>query len=293
MELRQIQYFIQLYQDRNITKASKNLYISQQGLSKSVSRLEEELGFPLFERCPSGVIPTEEASLLFTHFNKIANSYHELLLAVDHIRQNRILTITAFHGFALSCKKDLFSEYKKQYPEARLHYEEKDNTEIPSYLFYQRSDIAFMLAPIPKQLHSLQIVRTEPVHVVVSKKHPLASKTVVHIQDLAEQNFVFLDIMKHFNNTILQKADAEHIPYHIRDTVNMNEFFHILHDSSLIGFSSRLMYQYHNFPEITFIPFCTEESPELLMETHLTSLSDHIQDEEIQHFIDYVTQKSI
>ena len=61
MELRQIQYFIQLYKDKNITKASKNLFISQQGLSKSINKLEDELGFFLFERSSSGVIPTEKA----------------------------------------------------------------------------------------------------------------------------------------------------------------------------------------------------------------------------------------
>ena len=52
MELRQIQYFIQLYKDLNITRASRNLYISQQGLSKSINRLEEELGFSLFQASP-------------------------------------------------------------------------------------------------------------------------------------------------------------------------------------------------------------------------------------------------
>ena len=98
MELRQIQYFIQLYQDRNITRASKNLYISQQGLSKSVSRLEEELGFSLFDRHTSGVVPTREADALFVHFNKIANSYQELQLAIDALRQNRVLKIAAYHG---------------------------------------------------------------------------------------------------------------------------------------------------------------------------------------------------
>ena len=61
MELRQIQYFVQLYKDCNMTKSSQALYISQQGLSKSVSKLEAELGFPLFRRTSSGVTPTESA----------------------------------------------------------------------------------------------------------------------------------------------------------------------------------------------------------------------------------------
>ena len=63
MELRQIQYFVQLYKDCNITKASQALFISQQGLSKSIHKLEE-LGFYTFQRSVSGVKPTDPAHRL-------------------------------------------------------------------------------------------------------------------------------------------------------------------------------------------------------------------------------------
>lgn len=37
--------FLQLYKDRNVTVASQNLYISQQGMSKSIANLERRLAF--------------------------------------------------------------------------------------------------------------------------------------------------------------------------------------------------------------------------------------------------------
>ncbi|MCD8019362.1 MAG: LysR family transcriptional regulator [Clostridiales bacterium] len=291
MELRQIQYFIQLYKDLNITKASKNLYISQQGLSKSVNRLEEELEFPLFERHTFGVVPTKEADMLYTHFNKISSSYHELLLAIDNIHQNRVLRITAFHGFALSCEKNLFSEYRELHPDAQIHYEEKANKDIVSYLLCQKSDIAFMLAPIPKELISLHIVRREPIYMVMDSHHPLASKNTVHIDDIYDQQLLLLDIMEDYNHIILKKADISNTTYHIYDMVSMNEFFHILHASSMIGFSSRLIFQYYDFPEIKFIPFSTEEYPDLVMETHLTAPAGMTPDFETQQYIDYATDR--
>ena len=48
MDLRQIEFFLKLYEEKNFTKASQKLYISQQGLSKSIYKLEKELGFLLF-----------------------------------------------------------------------------------------------------------------------------------------------------------------------------------------------------------------------------------------------------
>ena len=61
MEIRHIKYFIQVYHDLNITKASKSLFISQQALSKAIVNLEEEIGCPLFERSVSGLTATRYA----------------------------------------------------------------------------------------------------------------------------------------------------------------------------------------------------------------------------------------
>lgn len=98
MELRQIQYFIQLYKDKNITKASQTLFISQQGLSKSISKLEEELGFLLFERSALGVTPTESADRLYSYCSQILHSYYDMEKEIDNIRKERVLRIVAPHG---------------------------------------------------------------------------------------------------------------------------------------------------------------------------------------------------
>lgn len=74
MDLRQIEFFLKLYEEKNFTKASQKLYISQQGLSKSIYKLEKELGFLLFERSVKGVVPTEHANRLYQYFNDVNRS---------------------------------------------------------------------------------------------------------------------------------------------------------------------------------------------------------------------------
>lgn len=51
----------------NISKAAKELYISQPAISKSIQKLEESLNCKLFSRSSRGVILTEEGSLLYDH----------------------------------------------------------------------------------------------------------------------------------------------------------------------------------------------------------------------------------
>ena len=50
MNFRNLQYFLAAAEEKNITRAARKLYISQQSLSGHIAKLEEELGVPLFER---------------------------------------------------------------------------------------------------------------------------------------------------------------------------------------------------------------------------------------------------
>ncbi len=51
----------------NISKAAKELYISQPAISKSIQKLEESLNCKLFSRSSRGVVLTDEGSLLYGH----------------------------------------------------------------------------------------------------------------------------------------------------------------------------------------------------------------------------------
>ena len=116
MELRQIEFFLQLYKDRNITVASQNLYISQQGMSKSIANLEKEVGFPLFKRSVSGVKPTAEAGELYSYFRTVMKSYAGLQKKVNDIemRKNGVLSIVWPEFFALSCEKEEYATFSGQ-----------------------------------------------------------------------------------------------------------------------------------------------------------------------------------
>lgn len=288
MELRQIQYFIQLCKDRNITKASRNLYISQQGLSKSINRLEEELGFPLFERSASGVVPTEAANYLYDYFYRTSNTFHELELAIEHVRHNRIVNITAFCGFALSCDMDVFSGYKRRHSDTRIHYEETDNISIPDHLQNRKADIAFMAAPIPKGLVSHQIVCQEPVFAVMNQKHPLASRSSISIQDLQGQQLLFLEMLEMFREQFIMAADTMNLSYEIYGTANINEFLPLLCTSNLIGFSGKNLYRHFDFTDLAFIPITPTDGLISTTETHLVTLQDMTPDTDLQSYIDYV-----
>ena len=67
MNLRQLEYFVAVAENRSILKAAQSIHISQPSVSVQIKALEDELGVPLFERRRDGVILTPEGEEFLQH----------------------------------------------------------------------------------------------------------------------------------------------------------------------------------------------------------------------------------
>jgi len=75
MDLRQIQYFISLYEEQSVTRAAKRLNIVQPALSIQIAKLEQDIGRQLFSRTPRGMIPTPAAEEMYALFTPILTEF--------------------------------------------------------------------------------------------------------------------------------------------------------------------------------------------------------------------------
>lgn len=71
MELRQLRYFKAIADARSFVRGARQLYVAQPALSRSIARLEEEIGQPLFVRHSAGVTLTEAGIRLYDHVGSV------------------------------------------------------------------------------------------------------------------------------------------------------------------------------------------------------------------------------
>lgn len=71
----QIECFKAVYETHSVTKAANTLYISQPAISKSISKLEEELGFSLFDRSGGALLPSEAGECFFSFLEKCEEAF--------------------------------------------------------------------------------------------------------------------------------------------------------------------------------------------------------------------------
>lgn len=78
MDIQQIKYFSRVYEMRSFTQAADSLFISRQALRKSVARLAQEMGEPLFENRGNVLFPTSAADLLFSASRPVVSAFAQM-----------------------------------------------------------------------------------------------------------------------------------------------------------------------------------------------------------------------
>jgi LysR family nitrogen assimilation transcriptional regulator len=144
MHLRQIEYFVALYDERSITKAARRLNVVQPALSMQISRLERTFKTKLFERNSRGVVPTDTGRTFYGYCQKILGDVDEaqryLRDASGTISGN--LTVGLMPSVANSVLADVLAEYKAAYPDVKLVIVEAYSGSLLDQLYSGSLDLA-------------------------------------------------------------------------------------------------------------------------------------------------------
>ena len=145
--------FFEVAQTGNISRAAKNLYISQPAISKAISKLEDNLHLPLFIRNSRGVQLTEEGAILFEHvraaFEMLDHGEDELKrmmeLGVGHIRIGVSTVLCKY--VLLPCLK----EFVARYPHVKFTIHCQSTLQTLELLEKQQIDLGLTAEPSHKK----------------------------------------------------------------------------------------------------------------------------------------------
>lgn len=172
--LSQYKIFYEVAKAGNISKAAKELYISQPAISKAISKLEDSLNVTLFTRSSRGVHMTPEGEILFRHAE---TAFHALNSGEEELKRIREFNIGHLRiGVSNTlCKYILLPYLKKfieQYPHIKITIEGQATARTISMLEQHTLDIG--LVAEPAGLSGLSFIPVMEIQdVFVSTRHYL------------------------------------------------------------------------------------------------------------------------
>ena len=133
----------------NISRAAKELFISQPAISKAIRKLEENLGTVLFIRTSRGVTLTKEGELLYRH---VSQAFHTLQTGEEILARNRSLGVSQLRigVSATLCKYILLprlQDFIRAYPHVKISISCQSTFQTLSLLEENKIDIGLVGEP--------------------------------------------------------------------------------------------------------------------------------------------------
>ncbi|SRR6266550_2718095 len=186
---RKLLYLATVIERGSLAKAAKQLAISQPALSKSMDRLESELGIKLLERAPTGITPTTAGEVLYAHARLIRE---EMNLAETRIQgekgHTRVVTLGTLPSLASSIVPLAVSRWRERHPDLLLRVVEKIQVEL--LLGLLRCDFDFVLGQTEYFDFFLEglkqrVLFRDRLCVLARPKHPVFASAGLSWADLA------------------------------------------------------------------------------------------------------------
>lgn len=194
MEWHQIENFIAVAKHSNFTKAAKERAISQPALSRSIMKLEEELGAPLFLREGKKVKLTHNGEKFLQKAKQAQASIQEGMIEIQEniAVESGEISVAFLHTFGPHFVAKLIAHYKKRFPNVSFKLYQGANDYLITKVQQGLADLCISSPPVPSKGIEWTILGPEPLYIAVPNSHPLAAFSITSFRSLDQENFICL-----------------------------------------------------------------------------------------------------
>jgi DNA-binding transcriptional LysR family regulator len=193
MDLRLVEHFVATAEAGSMALAARRLHVSQPALSRQIRELERVLGVRLFDRIGRRIVLAADGREM------LARSRH-LLAEAESLRQRGaalgggkggILRLGATPQFLEAAMPHVLTVYRRRHPEVEVRLIEGGADRLIHML--EHGEVHFAI-PALRVAEPLQSTLLYPIRVlaVMSDRHPLASRRLLTVADVAKETLLTL-----------------------------------------------------------------------------------------------------
>jgi DNA-binding transcriptional LysR family regulator len=288
LEIKQLKYFLEVCKHKSFSKAAKEIYITQQGLSKAISNLEEELQYPLLHTTPKRIKITKYGQYLQKQSEHIVQEFDLILDGMNKMANINEGTLTVCFSFGVlnALSPDIISDFQKTYPNIKLIVKTYPDSICEEVVMNEKADLAVSIGPINEKTFNSIAIKSQYPCILVNKKNPLSKKTSVDFKELKNEKFIILNEKFHFYHNFINKCrESGFEPNIVFTTSEIITVHKLRHFNKGIGISIDFMAKDINYEDIYPISF---KDPSFTWEICLITKKHRFQPNLVKIFTNYM-----
>lgn len=222
--IQQIIVFLCVAEYQGFAKASDYLHMTQSAVSKSVAKLEKELGIELFRRTTREIHLTDAGRILYNDWKEQMRAMHDSYIraATLHVETESVLHL----GLLNTARPEKYfwnleERFRKEYPQIQLELSSEYMTDLEEKLLDGKYD-AIMIPDFERfalERRGLywKWAACSNVQILMSENHPLSKHGSLTMGDILYEEFV---ILEHGHKGSHQEdLEERFLPYHVRPKI--------------------------------------------------------------------------
>ena len=193
MDLLQIEYFLAVARTENMTAAANTLHVAQSSVSRCISRLEESLGVPLFERSGRGIVLSDYGRRFYARAETIMRELSDGEQEIKEMRDQQIGRVSIATSAARQINQ-LMIQYFSDHPQVLFRQRRVfDTDQVKALLDRGIVDFALTFESLPAAEYDWTPLIKEQYYLIVSEAHPFAEREQISLKELTGERLLLND----------------------------------------------------------------------------------------------------
>ena len=258
MTFRQMEVFLAVCECKNISHASEKYNVSQQGISKLIRGLEQELNCVLLKRAKQGVAPTVQGEYFLAEckdiISRVENLQNDLQLMKSVEQEN--ISLGMSYGVVSAISSTFMSTFTALHSNVSIEYNDHSDDELEKLFKNGEYDFCITSGSFISKDYICEKLKQEKVLLGIPKTHKLCKAKKVEISDIAREKFAMFSskfrIRQNFDLMCQEMGFTPNIAVTSSDFNSIKEL--AVNNNYLIicpehaAFSSEAFFEFKKFP---------------------------------------------